>query len=131
MGDHRSLHSLDCKAALNWITCTAESERTNLSYSQYHYLATMSDPMKECLSACCALCCLCGAASLQSWAMAGEGYGSRNGNAGCCDSCCKKSFDDDDFDEQVKRDMAKASAANATIVAQPTVNKEKMAVNKE
>jgi len=39
--------------------------------------------------------------------------GSRNSNAGCCGSCCGKSFDEDIFDEQVKKDLEKTRDPDA------------------
>lgn len=45
-----------------------------------------------------------------------ERYGGGSGsgrNAGCCDSCCRSSFDEDAFDAQVKRDLEKTRDPNA------------------
>ncbi|PPQ92547.1 hypothetical protein CVT25_010380 [Psilocybe cyanescens] len=46
-----------------------------------------------------------------------ESYGSggcgRNSNAGCCESCCGKSFDEDNFEAQVQKDLKKTRDPNA------------------
>jgi len=36
---------------------------------------------------------------------------------GCCGSCCADSFNEDTFDEQVKKDMARIRAPDTDLVA--------------
>ena len=44
-------------------------------------------------------------------------YGSRGCTcqAGCCGSCCKDSFDEDTFEDQVRKDMEKTRDPNASV----------------
>ncbi len=44
-----------------------------------------------------------------------DSYGSGSGTStsGCCGSCCDKSFNEDSFDEQVRRDMEATRDPNA------------------
>lgn len=44
----------------------------------------------------------------------GAGSGS-GGNAGCCGKCFKSSFDEDGFEEEVRRDMEKTRDPNAKV----------------
>ncbi|PBK63215.1 hypothetical protein ARMSODRAFT_546382 [Armillaria solidipes] len=61
-----------------------------------------------CASICCGACCIAGSSALNS-------YGSDSGTStsGCCGSCCDKSFNEDSFDEQVRRDMEVTRDPNA------------------
>ncbi|KAF8352071.1 hypothetical protein F5887DRAFT_11951 [Amanita rubescens] len=90
----------------------------------------MSDGAADCIAACCGACCLCGASSLESWCMTVHwGSCGCSQNAGCCGSCCKNSLNDDNFDEYFRRDMAKTSAANASVVAQQPSKSNEMTTN--
>lgn len=66
----------------------------------------------------------------------GWGSGSRDGNAGCCASCCKRSFDDDEFEKEEQQLREQRLAREATegeeqprksnegvVCAQPTAEK--------
>jgi len=61
-------------------------------------------------AACCGICLLCGFGALGSWCN-GQAFGGRGG-AGCCGSCCKKSFDEDSMDRWDK-DKAKLRTEKA------------------
>ncbi len=41
------------------------------------------------------------------------GSGSSTSNAGCCTSCCKRSFDDDDFEREERKLRAEREAREA------------------
>lgn len=61
------------------------------------------------------------------------GSGSGDGSAGCCTSCCKRSFDDDEFEKEETRlreqreareaAEAQAGASNGIITTQPVGEK--------
>ncbi|PBK81402.1 hypothetical protein ARMGADRAFT_948250 [Armillaria gallica] len=59
-----------------------------------------------CASICCGACCMFSF----SWYY---GSGSGTSTSGCCGSCCDKSFNEDSFDEQVRRDMEATRDPNA------------------
>ncbi|KAF9045245.1 hypothetical protein BJ165DRAFT_1404466 [Panaeolus papilionaceus] len=65
---------------------------------------------------------LCGFGALTNWCTTGTwGSGGSNNTAGCCGSCCNKSFDDDAFEEQVAKDMEKTRDPSAVVQSeQPT-----------
>ncbi|KAK0205406.1 hypothetical protein DFS33DRAFT_1383315 [Desarmillaria ectypa] len=67
-----------------------------------------------CASICCGLCCVACSSALSNWCML-KSYGSGSGTStsGCCGSCCDKSFNEDSFDEQVRRDMEATRDPNA------------------
>lgn len=50
----------------------------------------------------------------------GSGRGSTSGSGccGCCGSCCSKSFDEDAFEEQVRKDLEKTRDPNAPVPVQ-------------
>ncbi|KAK0220888.1 hypothetical protein EDD85DRAFT_265768 [Armillaria nabsnona] len=67
-----------------------------------------------CASICCGACCIAGCSALSNWCMLNSyGSGSGTSTSGCCGSCCDKSFNEDSFDEQVRRDMEATRDSNA------------------
>ncbi|EEB95972.1 hypothetical protein MPER_04975 [Moniliophthora perniciosa FA553] len=66
----------------------------------------------DCAALCCGACCLGIFSALAQWCNTPEPYGIRgcgccDNPKGCCGSCCDRSFNDDNFDEEVKKDMEK------------------------
>ncbi|KAJ8083186.1 hypothetical protein PM082_009055 [Marasmius tenuissimus] len=66
----------------------------------------MDSCCEECLGFCCAGCCVTCFSALSNWcntqAMGGNCC---RGSRGCCDSCCRSSFDKDNFEDEVHKDM--------------------------
>ncbi|KAJ7253062.1 hypothetical protein B0H12DRAFT_602972 [Mycena haematopus] len=62
---------------------------------------------------CCGICLLCGFGALSNWCNTGS-CGGRGGRhiAGCCGSCCDRSFNDDSMDRWDK-DKAKLRTEKA------------------
>ncbi|KAF7798186.1 hypothetical protein EIP86_009403 [Pleurotus ostreatoroseus] len=58
----------------------------------------------DCLGALCAICSKCGAGS--------------NAGGGLCGSCCKRSFDDDDFEKEEARLHAQAREREAAAASE-------------
>ncbi|KAF9557806.1 hypothetical protein CPC08DRAFT_710119 [Agrocybe pediades] len=79
----------------------------------------MGDASGDICAGLCGGCCLFCFSGLGAWCTTqySESYGSRgcggNSSAGCCGRCCSQSFDEDAFDEQVKKDMEKTRDPNA------------------
>ncbi|KAG7442895.1 uncharacterized protein BT62DRAFT_362783 [Guyanagaster necrorhizus] len=79
-----------------------------------------------CASICCGLCCMAGSSALSNWCML-KSYGSGSGTStGCCGSCCDKSFNDDSFDEQVRKDMEATRDPNAPSLTEQMQPVQKM-----
>ncbi|KAI0752740.1 hypothetical protein C8Q80DRAFT_1147968 [Daedaleopsis nitida] len=56
------------------------------------------DPGDQCCLDCCGGCCLACTESLQMCCFTAPfGQRSSNHQAGCCQNCCKRSFDEDEF----------------------------------
>ncbi|KAF8128705.1 hypothetical protein EV363DRAFT_1221404 [Boletus edulis] len=68
---------------------------------------------------CCGLCVY---SALEAWCIL-HPFGARccgSGPRGCCGSCCDNSFNEDNFDEQLKKAQAKNSANTEPVDSQPT-----------
>ncbi|KAI0791458.1 hypothetical protein BC629DRAFT_1509690 [Irpex lacteus] len=64
----------------------------------------MGDAVGECFGVLCSCCCICASEGIQQWCFFNRwGSGSSTSNAGCCTSCCKRSFDDDDFEREERK----------------------------
>ncbi|KAH7928330.1 hypothetical protein BV22DRAFT_1030820 [Leucogyrophana mollusca] len=61
----------------------------------------------SCLGALCGGCCLVLGSALTTWCNLNAFGANVNccSQRGCCGCCCQSSFDDDNFDEQMKREM--------------------------
>ncbi|TFL03867.1 hypothetical protein BDV98DRAFT_563197 [Pterulicium gracile] len=70
----------------------------------------------ECCASCCGLCAIFTSTSLGVWCNQ-NAFGSRGcgGNRGCCGSCCDESFDEDVFDRELRKDMAKTQAPEEAV----------------
>ncbi|KAH7910917.1 hypothetical protein BJ138DRAFT_1179940 [Hygrophoropsis aurantiaca] len=60
----------------------------------------------DCIGGICGGCCLILGSALTTWCNL-HAFGSDTScwGQGCCNSCFKKSFDEDNFDEQMKKEM--------------------------
>lgn len=52
-------------------------------------------------------------------AFGANGCCNSNSTAGCCGSCCNKSFDEDRFDEQMKEDSEKNTNNDGQLIRTP------------
>ncbi|KAM5533008.1 hypothetical protein V8D89_013350, partial [Ganoderma adspersum] len=58
----------------------------------------MSTPSDSIWTSCCGVCCVACTGALESWCFTKSyGSGGSGRQAGCCGSCCNKSFDEDEF----------------------------------
>jgi len=75
----------------------------------------MSDVFAHICSAICAICCICCSQSLGNWCLlrSGPAPDGTGRQAGCCNSCCKKGFDDDEFEQEEVRLQQEAAARRA------------------
>ncbi|KAF9450025.1 hypothetical protein P691DRAFT_811266 [Macrolepiota fuliginosa MF-IS2] len=88
----------------------------------------MSDPLMECCSGFCGICCVAISSTISQWSSTSRAgstglccCGSRY--AGCCGSCCNDRFNEDNFEDQVRNDMAKTRDPNVP-VEQPKASPE-------
>ncbi|KAF9530527.1 hypothetical protein CPB83DRAFT_850474 [Crepidotus variabilis] len=81
----------------------------------------MASAGEDIIGGCCGFCCIAIAGALSSWFNM-KPYGSKSGSSssGCCGCCCRKSFDEDAFEEEVRRDMEKTRDPNAPRLQHPT-----------
>jgi len=87
-----------------------------------------------CLADLCGFCCICCSASLTSYCntknAGADGCCGRSSYAGCCGGCCNESFNEDSFDQQVKKDLARTKADPPLAQPQP-VHEQPMPRNME
>ncbi|KAF5325359.1 hypothetical protein D9619_009630 [Psilocybe cf. subviscida] len=77
----------------------------------------MGDAAGDCCSILCGGCCLAIFSTLTAFCSTktyGAGSGS-GGNTGCCGKCFKSSFDEDGFEDEVRKDMEKTRDPNAKV----------------
>ncbi|KAF8842828.1 hypothetical protein BDN67DRAFT_965251, partial [Paxillus ammoniavirescens] len=62
-----------------------------------------------------ACCCICITTALQTWCNL-HAFGANvrccGGQQGCCGCCCDSSFNEDDFDERMKKERARKERDN-------------------
>ncbi|KAF8153246.1 hypothetical protein B0H34DRAFT_635135, partial [Crassisporium funariophilum] len=72
----------------------------------------MADSGGDICAFCCGGCCMFSFTLSMSYhpipdTYGANGCGNSNTNAGCCGSCCNDSFDEDKFEQHVKKDLEK------------------------
>ncbi|KAG1752136.1 hypothetical protein EDB19DRAFT_1093590 [Suillus lakei] len=75
----------------------------------------------ECLGSLCGGCCIVLTTALGTWCNTNV-FGSNTkccGPQGCCGGCCRESFDEDHFDEQMKKEMERTKDTSQPVETQP------------
>lgn len=79
------------------------------------------DPCQDCLAGCLAIYCIGCVQSCATWSLfrpCGAGSGTAS-SAGCCGSCCKESFDNDELQDELDKERQERLEREGLSTSQP------------